>query len=44
MYASEYIELTDNPADYQGMYVKNDGSQLKITDGISFELVFNREK
>ena len=44
MYASDYIELTDNPADYQGMYVKNDGSQLKITDGISFELVFNREK
>lgn len=44
MYASEYIELTDNPADYQGMYLKNDGSQLKISDGISFDLVFERVK
>ena len=36
------MEITDNPNDYVGMYIKEDGSQLKITDGISVEFVFDK--
>lgn len=42
MYVTEYMEITDNPEDYLGMYIKKDGSQLKITDGISVEFIFDK--
>lgn len=42
MYVKEYMEITDNPNDYVGMYIREDGSQLKITDGISVEFVFDK--
>lgn len=42
MYVTEYVEITDNPADFLGMYINSDGSQLKITDGISMELLFDK--
>ena len=42
MYVKEYMEITDNTADYEGMYIKEDGSQLKISDGISVEFIFDK--
>ena len=42
MYVKEYMEITDNAADYEGMYIKEDGSQLKISDGISVEFIFDK--
>ena len=42
MYVKEYMEITDNTADYEGMYIKEDGSQLKISDGVSVEFIFDK--
>ena len=42
MTASEYIEITDDPISLDEMYLSEDGTKLKITDGITMDFIFDK--
>ena len=42
MTASEYIEITDDPISLNEMYLSEDGTKLKITDGITMDFIFDK--